>query len=114
MSAGVVIPGVSNTEILMLLGTYDIYLEALANINITTLIPMGIGLVIGAILFLKLIEFLFKNFKTYTYYAIIGFTLGAIFVLFPGFEFSLLYFFSVLLMFFSFFISYKLSSLEKN
>ena len=27
MSAGVVIPGISNTEILMLLGTYDIYLE---------------------------------------------------------------------------------------
>jgi len=114
MSAGVVIPGISNTEILMLLGTYDIYLEGLANLNFTTLIPMGIGLVMGAILFLKLIEFLFKNFKTYTYYAIIGFTLGAIFVLFPGFELSFLFFFSIALMLLGFFISYKLSSLEKN
>ena len=114
MSAGVVIPGISNTEILILLGTYDIYLEALSNLNFKIFIPMGIGLLIGSILFLKLIEFLFANFKTYTYYAIIGFTLGAIFVLLPSFEFSLIYMISILLMFLAFFISYKLSDLEKN
>ncbi len=59
MSAGVVIPGVSNTVILMILGTYNIYLEALATLNFAVLVPMGIGLLIGGFLFLKLIEFLF-------------------------------------------------------
>jgi len=114
MSAGVVIPGISNTEILMLLGSYNIYLESLATLNLHILVPMGIGLIIGAILFLKLIEFLFLKFKTYTYYAIIGFTLGSIFVILPNFEFNLTFIFSIILMFVSFFTSYKLSSLEKN
>lgn len=114
MSTGVVIPGVSNTVILMLLGTYNIYLEGLSTLNFAVLVPMGIGLVIGGFLFLKIIEFLFLKFKTYTYYAIIGFTLGSIFVLFPGLNFDLISLFSIILMIISFLISYKLSSLEKT
>lgn len=114
MSAGVVIPGVSNTVILMILGTYNIYLEALATLNFAVLVPMGIGLLIGGFLFLKLIEFLFLKYKTYTYYAIIGFTVGSIFVLFPGFNFDLISFASILIMLVSFFISYKLSTLDKS
>jgi len=114
MSAGVVVPGISNTEILMLLGSYNLYLEALSSINLHILIPMGIGLIIGSIIFLKLIEFLFSNFKTYTYYAIIGFTLGSIFVIIPSFNFDLTFIFSIILMILSFFASFKLSSLERN
>lgn len=114
MSAGVVIPGISNTVILMLLGTYNLYLGALSSLNLNILIPMGIGLLVGGFLFLKIIEFLFLKFKTYTYYGIIGFTLGSIFVLFPGFNFNLISFISIMIMIISFFISYKLSSFEKN
>lgn len=114
MSAGVVIPGVSNTIILMLLGVYNIYLKAIATLNFTILIPMGIGLIIGGILFLKLIEFLFLHFKTYTYYAIIGFTIGSSFILIPQFTFSVITLFSILLMIICFFISYKLTLLEKS
>ena len=114
MSAGVVIPGISNTVILMLLGTYNLYLGALSSLNLNILIQMGIGLLVGGFLFLKIIEFLFLKFKTYTYYGIIGFTLGSIFVLFPGFNFNLISFISIMIMIISFFISYKLSSFEKN
>lgn len=114
MSAGVVIPGVSNTIILMILGTYNIYLEALSTLNFAVLIPMGIGLLIGGFLFLKLIEFLFLKYKTYTYYAIIGFTVGSVFVLLPSFSFNLISLFSVALMIICFFISYKLSTLDKS
>ncbi len=113
MSAGVVIPGISNTVILMLLGTYNTYLGALSSIDLGILIPMGIGLVIGGFIFLKVIEFLFSRFKIYTYYGVIGFTLGSIFVLFPGFEANVTTLISVLIMIFSFFVSYKLSSIEK-
>lgn len=114
MSAGVVIPGISNTVILMLLGTYNTYLGALSSINLSILIPMGVGLIIGGFIFLKIIEILFTKFKIYTYYGIIGFTLGSIFVLFPGFELNTISFISIFVMLLSFFVSYKLSTIEKN
>ena len=113
MSAGVIIPGVSSSVILMLLNTYNIYLEAIANINFLILIPMGIGLLIGCIIFLKLIDFLFKYYKLYTYYAIIGFTIGAVFVIFPGFESSIYGVFSIFLFFSSFIMAFFLGKINK-
>ena len=65
--------GVSSTVLLMILGTYDIYLTAVANINLSILFPMGIGLILGGLAFLKVIQYLIKNYFTQTYYTIIGF-----------------------------------------
>ena len=45
MSAGVIVPGISSTVILMCFGTYYIYLEAISTLNLNILIPMGIGLI---------------------------------------------------------------------
>jgi len=83
MSAGVIIPGVSSTVILMLLGKYEIYLTAVSALDFNVLIPIGIGLAIGCILLMFTIKFLLKNFKGITYFAIIGFVLGSIPVLIP-------------------------------
>ena len=58
MSAGVIIPGVSSTLILMLLGVYDAYLVSVSSIYLPLLIPMGIGLILGSIICMKLIKFL--------------------------------------------------------
>lgn len=71
MSVGLVVPGVSSTVILMILGVYTIYLDAIAGINLSILIPMGIGLVIGGIIFLNLIQYSLENHYTKTYYSII-------------------------------------------
>lgn len=83
MSAGVIIPGISSTVILMCFGTYFIYLEAISVFNLNVLVPMGIGLVCGSIFFLVLIRFLLKNYPCQTYYSVIGFVLGSTFVLVP-------------------------------
>lgn len=88
MSAGIVIPGVSKTVILMMLGLYEVYLSAISSFNLSVLLPIGIGLVIGGILFLCIINFLFKFVKSYTYFGIIGFIIGSIFVIYPGFSFD--------------------------
>jgi putative membrane protein len=50
---------------------------------------MGIGVILGGIIFLKLIQYCIKHFFSQSYYTIIGFVLGSIIVLYPGFEFSL-------------------------
>lgn len=89
MSAGVVIPGVSSTVILMIFGVYNIYLSSISSLNLAILIPMGIGLVVGSLIFLKLIEVCFKKFNSQTYFAIIGFILGSVFILFEPIRFDM-------------------------
>ena len=84
MSIGVVVPGVSSTVILMLLGIYPIYLESVSFFNLSVLIPMGIGLIIGCILWLKVIQYLLNFFYIPTFFSIIGFVIGSIFILYPG------------------------------
>lgn len=84
MSIGVVVPGISSTIILMCLGVYGLYLEAISSINLNLLVPMGIGLVVGCIIFLNIINFFMKRFPSQTMYSIIGFTLGSTFILLPN------------------------------
>lgn len=89
MSAGVIIPGISSTLILMLLGIYNSYLTAVSTLYLPFLFPLAIGLFIGSIFCMKLTKFLLDKFHTQTFFSIIGFTLGSILVLYPGFSFDL-------------------------
>lgn len=89
MSIGVVVPGVSSTVLLMIMGIYDIYLLAISTINISILIPIGIGLIVGGYIFLKLIKYCLLHFYVQTYYSILGFVISSSFILYPGFEFNL-------------------------
>lgn len=71
---------------------------------------MGIGLIIGCIVFLLVIKFLLKHFYMQTYYSIIGFTLGSIMVLYTPISFDLAGFISVLLLVSGFLVANKLES----
>ena len=108
MSIGVVVPGVSNTIILMLLGVYNIYLSSVANLNFSVLIPIAIGLVLGAFVFMKLTKFLLEKYHSQTLYSIIGFTIGSIFVLFPSLSFNIESLFLLVIVIITFFISRKI------
>lgn len=110
MSIGIVVPGISNTIILMCLGVYPEYISAIASVNLTILVPMGIGILLGSILWLKLITILLDKYHEETFYSIIGFTLGSIFVLYPGFTFNTTGIVSILLLILSTTISYKFST----
>lgn len=83
MSIGIVVPGVSSTIILMLLGIYPLYLSAISSICIYVLIPMVIGAFLGSLVFMIIIKYLLDKFYIQTMFAIIGFTIGSIFVLMP-------------------------------
>ncbi len=111
MSIGIVVPGVSSTVILMLFGVYEVYLSSIACINLSVLFPIAIGLIIGGLLFLKVINFLLTNYFSQTYYAIIGFTVSSIFVLYPGIGFNFESFLGLLLFFICFKAGYLLEKL---
>lgn len=108
MSIGLVVPGVSSTVILMILGVYTIYLDGIASINLSVLIPMGIGLIIGGFLFLKMINFSFHKFYTQTYYSIIGFVVGSVFILYPPLDCNLIGIISIIFCGLSFIAAYYL------
>lgn len=86
MSVGIVVPGVSSTIILMLLGVYGIYLNSVSSLYFPVLIPIGIGVILGGFCFMKLTKYLLDCFYVPTFYCIIGFTVGSIFVLLPAFS----------------------------
>ncbi len=83
MSVGIVVPGVSSTIILMLMGIYSIYLNSISSLYLPVLLPMAVGLFIGSIFFMKIIQKMLDKFYNKTMLLIIGFTLGSIFVLMP-------------------------------
>lgn len=113
MSAGIIIPGISKTVILMMLGVYSSYLAAISSLNFSVLIPLGVGLVLGSVIFMFIINFLFSYFKSYTYFLILGFVLGSVLVIFPGFSLSFENILGILLAGLCFFLTYKLGKLEK-
>lgn len=85
-AATMVIPGVSGSMMLMLLGYYDTilrsinqFIDALIAFDIEellvqcgVLIPFGIGVILGIFLIAKLIEFIFSKAEVHAYYAILG------------------------------------------
>ena len=69
---------------------------------------MGIGVIIGSIVFLFAIKLLLKYFYMPTYYSIIGFTLGSVLILYSPLSFNFTSFVSILLLILGFIIAGKL------
>lgn len=111
---GTIIPGISSSFILMYLGAYHIILEGISNLDLAILIPAGAGLALSIFGFAKLIDVLFKKAYGYTYYAIIGFTLGSMTAIFPGFGFNWHHLFGVILFGLGCALTYQLSKYEKT
>lgn len=85
-----VVPGISGTATLMMLGAYEKVIEMYSNIfnfsilfdNLKILIPYIMGIVIGILGTVKLIQFLFNNYKEKTYSCILGFSISTIVLMF--------------------------------
>jgi len=73
-----IIPGISGSLILILLGFYTPLLNAIKTIQFDILIPVGIGAIIGLIGTSKLIGYLLKKYPSLTYYGIVGLLVGSL------------------------------------
>lgn len=95
-SATMVIPGVSGSMMLLLLGYYNPivgaiknFVTALVSFDVTgilqgcgILVPMGVGIVVGIFAIAKLIEIIFEKFPMQAYWAIIGLIVASPFAIF--------------------------------
>ena len=84
-----IIPGISGTAILMMLGYYDMVITSFSTLtdfslisyNLSILIPFGIGMVLGTIVLTKIINYFLENHRISSYYAITGFALSSVLLL---------------------------------
>lgn len=85
-AATMIIPGVSGSLVLLLLGYYDPVVNAIKELthfnniglNFINLAFFGIGVLIGIVLIAKLLEILFKKHETKTYFGVLGFIIASI------------------------------------
>ena len=85
-AATMVIPGVSGSMVMMIIGYYNTiidkingFINALSSFDIagilaccTVLVPFGIGAVVGVVVIAKFVEFVLKKYSQIAYWAIIG------------------------------------------
>ena len=99
-AATMIVPGVSGSLVLMILGYYSgiigtirDFISSLKNLNwsglghcIAVLVPFAIGCIVGILLISKLISWLFKKFESVTYCAILGLIAASPFAIFYKME----------------------------
>lgn len=89
------IPGVSGVLMLVVFNYYSIFMDAIANIAkfsmagysnvILVILPVGLGIIAGLIPASKLLSWMFKKFPIGSYFAILGFVIGSIPVIYVNF-----------------------------
>lgn len=85
-----VVPGISGTAILMLLGFYPIILDTFHHLfdfeylssTIKIMLPFGLGIVIGVLITIKIVSYLLEKHSISFHYTIISFFASSIFLLF--------------------------------
>jgi putative membrane protein len=78
-----ILPGISGSFILLMLGMYDYILDALNARDILTLLVFGVGLVVGISLFSSILNWMLRRYRDLVLSMLIGLMLGSLRVLWP-------------------------------
>lgn len=85
-----IIPGISGSFVMMLLGVYETIIGALSTFNFYVIIPFAIGAVVGIVVGAKLISMLIAKNRLMVYSALMGLVIGSVYAILPdGFGFNL-------------------------
>jgi len=83
-SAAMILPGISGSFVLVVLGVYQTVIHAVRVLDIKVILIVGTGIAIGILLMSKLIHYLLTRYRIATFSFIIGLVIGSIYVIFPG------------------------------
>ncbi len=83
LAAALVLPGISASHFLYMLGIYDAVMEKLSTLDLIPLLPLAAGTVLGIFLTARLIETLFQRHQAGTFLVILGFMLASLRELIP-------------------------------
>jgi putative membrane protein len=78
-----ILPGLSGSFVLLLMGNYELVINAISQLNLEILIPFGLGALLGIIAFARLLSWIFRNYHDQTISLLTGFIFGSLAVLWP-------------------------------
>jgi putative membrane protein len=79
-----ILPGLSGSFVLILMGNYQLVaIQAINNMDLSVIIPVGIGAVVGLVAFSHVLSWVFKRYKDQTIAMLTGFILGSLSILWP-------------------------------
>lgn len=81
---GMIVPGISGSFILVLMGQYAVILSAVERFAVVPLMFVAVGTATGILVFSKIIETALKKSPAGTYYFILGLVTASLWVIFPG------------------------------
>lgn len=81
---GMILPGISGSLIMMLLGVYNTFVTAISDFNFVIIIPLALGSLVGMYLGSLLLKTLMKKYPKISYYGILALIIGSIIAIFPG------------------------------
>lgn len=78
-----VLPGISGSFILLLMGKYAYVLDAVSDLNFTVIFLFGTGALVGLLSFVRLLSWLFDRYYNLTIALLTGFLLGSLRKIYP-------------------------------
>lgn len=78
-----ILPGISGSFILLLVGLYPVFLNAIHNLDLIALASFGAGCISGLILFSRFVSWLLTRYHAVTLATLIGFLVGSLNVTWP-------------------------------
>lgn len=78
-----ILPGISGSFILLILGQYEYVLNAVKAFDIVSIAAVGVGAVVGLVGFARLLSWLLKHYHQATVAVLIGFMIGSLRVIWP-------------------------------
>ncbi|MAU11977.1 MAG: DUF368 domain-containing protein [Anaerolineaceae bacterium] len=73
-----ILPGISGSFILLILGQYDFILGAVKDRDIVSIISVGVGAVVGIVIFSRILSWLLKHYENVTIAVLVGFMAGSL------------------------------------
>ncbi|MDV4150642.1 DUF368 domain-containing protein [Clostridium sp. AL.422] len=111
-AATMILPGISGSFVLLLIGLYEPIIEIIKNFDIINIGIVGIGVIGGFLLMTKLIESIFNKYPQTAYCIIFGLVIGSVCVIYPGFTFGIMGIVSIIAFIAGFIIAYIIGKNE--
>ena len=83
-----ILPGISGSFILVVLGKYDYIMRAVSALDLPTLFVFALGCVVGILVFAKFLHWLLARYERSTMLVLIGFVLGSLVKVWPWHDLS--------------------------
>jgi len=78
-----ILPGISGSFMLLILGQYDFVLTAVSNRDLPPVIIVGLGAIVGIIAFSRVLSYLLSHYYNRTVALLVGFMAGSLWKIYP-------------------------------